>query len=270
MTNYWIPGATIVKATQDGGAMTGGPAKVIWHTTENDPTTVSALAIAQYLNRIGSQVHIVWNPTTGQIVQSIPANRGARGLVNASGGVETNRGGSVVLQIEVVGRATKPFTNGPCVNLDKLLAFIKQLGVPGVWPAGIPKPYPASYGGVRSATAWSHGGHFGHSQVPENLHGDPGAVNTYKLTAYAVSTAPKPVPTTATPQGPFPLALGAGYTTGSTGWGVHEIQALVGCATDGQFGPNTALHVKAWTTKNGPYATAVVNKQVWDHMAGNN
>ena len=69
-------------------------------------------------------------------------------------------------------------------------------------------------------------------------------------------------------RGPFPLATGRGYTVGSTGWGVNEIQVLVGATpVDGKFGPITAAHVTAWTSAHGPYVTGVVNKQVWDHMA---
>ena len=46
---------------------------------------------------------------------------------------------------------------------------------------GAPKAYPSSYGldnGDRDPKVWAaHGGHYGHSQVPENLHGDPGAID---------------------------------------------------------------------------------------------
>lgn len=88
------------------------------------------------------------------------------------------------------------------------------------------------------------------------------------LTAAApvVSRDKTRTPITVTVRGPFPLAVGAGYTVGSTGWGVNEIQTLVGATVDGDFGPNTAAHVLVWTTNHGPYATSVVNKQVWDFM----
>ena len=261
----WIPGAIIVKATQDGGSMLGGTAKVVWHTTENDPTKVSALAVAQYLNRVGSQIHIVWNPVTGQIVQSIPAHRAGRGLMNSSGGVQTNRGGSVVLQIEVVGRATSPFTSGPCVNLSKILAFIKQLGIPAVWPAGTLKPYPASYAGSRSATAWGKAGHFGHSQVPENFHGDPGALNQVKLIAYVRAlTTPVRAPIATTSIGTRNITItkaiqNAIHVTTDGKWGagtdraatavikkvmtdVRYLQARVGVTQDGIWGRNSESH----------------------------
>lgn len=69
-------------------------------------------------------------------------------------------------------------------------------------------------------------------------------------------------------RGPFPLAVGHGYTVGSRGWGVVEIQMLTGAMpVDGAYGPITSARVQAWTKLHGPYTALVVNKQVWDHMA---
>lgn len=191
MASMWMPGAKILRASSDGGSMLGGPKKVVWHTTENDPKRTSALNVARYLRRSGNDVHIVWNPVTGEIVQTIPANRAGKGLKNAPGGAQTNRGGTYVIQIEVVGQAAHPFTTGPCKNLDKILAWLKSLGVPATFPGGAPRRYGSSY--VRSRAAWTKSGHFGHSQVPENSHGDPGAVSVSILTRYPGS-APKPPP----------------------------------------------------------------------------
>ena len=101
----------------------------------------------------------------------IPANRGAKGLENRPGGVETNRAGTYVIQIEVVGRASQPFTSGPCVGLPKIQAWLASLGVPAVW----------SGTEDRSTVNWAKGGHFGHMDVPENSHTDPGRVDKTKL-----------------------------------------------------------------------------------------
>ena len=170
MTNLYLPGAKVIPG-RDGGTMLGGPAKVVWHTTENDPAKTSASAIAHYLVSSGNTVHLVWNPLTGEIVQMIPANLAGRGLENRAGGVETNRAGSVVIQIEVVGRAAVPFTNRPMVNLPKIQAWLASLGIPPVWSGTT----------NRSTANWAKAGHFGHMDVPENSHTDPGKVDKTKL-----------------------------------------------------------------------------------------
>lgn len=244
----WIPGATVLAAHQDGG-LKGGPAKVVWHTTENDPTLTKAINVARYLNSVGAQVHLVWNPETGEMVQMIPANRGGRGLRNLSGGVETNNGGSIVFQIEVVGRAKNPWTDGPKKGLDVIVAFLRQLGVPDVWPAGDLKPYPESYGGSRSTTAWNKGGHFGHSQVPENDHGDPGDINQSAITGSA-PVKPAPAPSPASPVPPVfmkPVIL----NVGSRGPAVVRVQKIVGATADGIYGPNTKAKVADWQRAKG-------------------
>ena len=171
MTNLYLPGAKVIPG-RDGGTMLGGPAKVVWHTTENDPAKTSATSVAKYLVGSGNTVHIVWNPLTGEIVQMIPANLAGRGLENRAGGVETNRAGKVVIQIEVVGRAAVPFTNRPMVGLPKIQAWLASLGIPAVWSGTT----------NRSTANWAKSGHFGHMDVPENSHTDPGLIDKTKLT----------------------------------------------------------------------------------------
>lgn len=241
----WIPGAKILAAHKDGN-LYGGPAKVVWHTTENDPTKTSALNVARYLNSVGSQVHVVWNPTTGEIVQMIPANRAGRGLRNLSGGVQTNGAGSVVFQIEVVGKAKEPFTDGPLKGLSTIVAFLDQLGIPDAWPAGDLKPYPASYGGTRSTSAWAKGGHFGHSQVPENDHGDPGDIDQSKTIG---DSKPLPPASAIPPVLTKPVVLI--LNVGSRGPAVVRVQKIVGATADGVYGPNTKAKVAAWQKAKG-------------------
>lgn len=178
--NLWCDGVRRVPAWQDGGSMLGGPKRVIWHSTENDPTRTSAYTIAEYLNRVGYQVHMVWNPVTGEIVQMIPADRAGRGLRNLNGGVQTNREGDVCVQIEVVAHASKPFTQYEMKGLDKIMKWVRGLGVPDVWPGGPPPKYPST--DHVSAAVWnSKAGHYSHSQTPENDHDDPGAIDIRKL-----------------------------------------------------------------------------------------
>jgi hypothetical protein len=171
MSVLYLPGAKSVPG-RDGGTMLGGPNKVIWHTTENDPAKTTASDIAHYLVSSGNTVHLVWNPVSGEKVAMLPANLAGRGLENRAGGVETNRAGRVVIQIEVVGRASQPFTDGPCNGLGGIQAWLRTLSVPAVW----------SGTSDRSIANWAKSGHFGHMDVPEQNHTDPGNVNKTKLT----------------------------------------------------------------------------------------
>lgn len=160
--------------------MLGGPKRVIWHTTENDPAKTTAATIAYYLNRVGYQCHLIWNPVSGEIIQMIPSDRAGRALRNLTGGVQTNRQGSVCTQIEVVGRAVNPFTDGPMVGRETVLEWVRSLGIPDVWPAGPPPRAPKTH--HASAQVWNtKAGHYGHSQVPENDHNDPGCIDIRKL-----------------------------------------------------------------------------------------
>jgi hypothetical protein len=179
--DLWLPGAKRVDAWQDGGSMAGGPPRVIWHSTENDPTKTTAATIADYLNRRGYQVHLVWNPVTGETIQMIPADRAGRG-VQHTGYPETNRMGDVCIQIETVAHAAQPFTRYEMKGLDSIMAWLRGLGVPDVWPGG---PPPAADRTAHvSSTVWAtKGGHYSHSQVPENDHDDPGAIDISKLFA---------------------------------------------------------------------------------------
>ena len=171
MTDLYLPGAKVIPGT-DCGPMLGGARKVVWHTTENDPKITTAANVAKYLVGTGNTVHLVWHPLTGETVAMIPANRGAKGLENRPGGVETNRAGTYVIQIEVVGQAAHPFTDGPMVGLAGIQAWLTSLGIPAIW-SGTPD---------RSVVNWAKAGHFGHVDVPEQNHTDPGNVNKLALT----------------------------------------------------------------------------------------
>lgn len=176
----WLDGAQRIKAWQDGGSLLGGPRRVVWHSTENDPTKTTAATIAHYLNRVGYQCHLVWNPVTGEIIQMIPADRAGRALGNAPGGIETNRGGSLCVQIEVVGRAARPFTSSEMKGRSAIIEWLRGLGIPDVWPGGPPPAAPGTRH-VSAATWKNSSGHFSHSQVPENDHNDPGAIDIRRL-----------------------------------------------------------------------------------------
>jgi hypothetical protein len=138
--------------------------------------------------------------------QHFDIDTSARALVNLSGGVETNT--LNVCQVELVGTCD-PTTHtkwgssphvywpqAPDWALSELAVFLRWMhaehGVPLSGPAKWPA-YPSSYGsaaGARmSGAQWNaFSGVCGHLHVPENVHGDPGAIDFNRLIALAKGT----------------------------------------------------------------------------------
>lgn len=138
--------------------------------------------------------------------QHFDIDRSSRALVNLTGGVETNT--LNVCQVELVGTCD-PATHAkwtaagtahiywpeaPDWALRDLAAFLAWMhanhGVPLTGPSKWPA-YPTSYangGGQRMTFAeWeAFKGVCGHMHVPENVHGDPGAIDFPKLIALAM------------------------------------------------------------------------------------
>ena len=155
----------------------GKPRKCVWHVTDTAPGTMPGNI--NVLHTEGYEPNLLWDPDTGDMVQWYPANQSSRSLITG------NEDGSIVVQIEVIGLADVPFTNGPLKGFTEILTWLTQLGIPPVWPAGPPPAWgphgTPAYGynnGYRDPTNWNQSGHFGHSNVPGNDHGDPGAINT--------------------------------------------------------------------------------------------
>ena len=192
MAEAWLPGAVCVRADADGGRLSGGAPRVVWHTTESDPHDTSALSVAHQLNNLDRQPHVVWNPLTGETVQMIPATLAARALHGGSG-AEPSREGRLCIQIEVIGFADDPFTEGPLQGLDTIMRWLDSWSVPRRWPAGPPGRAGETYGlsGRGSRRLWAQGGHFGHSQVPEAGHGGPGPIDVHKILEFDVRV-PRP------------------------------------------------------------------------------
>ncbi len=180
----WYPKASrSATAPVDGGSFVGGGRKGLFHTTEG---STAAGAIASF-RQTNFWPHFTASFEGGafRIWQHIPLNRAARALVNLPGGVETNRADAI--QIELVGFATHP-PSAPSY-LAGIAAWMRwveaSFGVPRRSTVRF-KAYPASYGtsnGVRlSGSAWTgYGGRLGHMHVPENQHGDPGALDVAAL-----------------------------------------------------------------------------------------
>jgi hypothetical protein len=153
------------------GFYTGGPFKIVHHTTEGSSAEGAFSAFAT--NR--SDPHFTVDSMT--IYQHIDTGEAARALRNAPGGVQTNRHSAI--QIEVVGFAHRPKVLATLKNVQKLCNWLEaEHDILKVWPSGPPKPAVNGHdpgGHNRSVTNWdTKGGHFGHSQIPENTHWDPG------------------------------------------------------------------------------------------------
>lgn len=172
---------------------------VVLHTTEGSTLpSYSGGAVAPNLTALPDFANRVlrW-------YQHFDIETSSRALVNLSGGVETNT--LNVCQVELVGTCD-PATHSRWGNtphvywpeapdwaLQGVADFLKWMnlnhGVPLSGPAAWP-PYPSSYGtnnGARMSGAQWNGfkGVCGHMHVPENLHGDPGALDFARITAMA-------------------------------------------------------------------------------------
>jgi len=270
MTDLWMPGAER-QPEGNGGSMTGGKPRVVWHITWDELGKGGKMPsfdnIARYLKSVDYCPHLMWDPWTGRIVQFYPATQSARALRNLAGGVETNRQGEVCIQIEtffspgavVDGKKYMTVAETPCKNLDKIVSWLRSWGIPDVWPGGWP-----TWESDRSATAWGKAGHFGHSQVPENTHEDPGPM---PRDMFGVKTPTAPKPPLAAPTWPgrvlvnkTPMMHGADVLAWqermeARGWTV---------VTDGFFGDDCEKLARAFQKDKGLPVTGKVDKATWD------
>lgn len=175
MAAVWYPAASIVTGNNAGSFVAGYAKKGVLHTTEG---STAAGAISAYRNA-NSWPHFTINRDSNfTVYQHISIDKAARALRNLSGGVETNRGGTI--QIEVVGFASEAgaWPAGQIEALRKLMRWIEAEG--GVQPVGPGRPFANAFGqnNLRfSGIEWkTFGGWCGHCHVPENSHWDPGAI----------------------------------------------------------------------------------------------
>lgn len=165
----------------------------------------------------------------------------SRALVNLAGGVETNTNN--VCQVELVGTCD-PTTHkkwakyqhiywpeAPEWALDELAKFLawanKNHNVPLVGPAKW-APYPSSYangaGQRMTGTQWNaFKGICGHQHVPENVHGDPGALDFKTLVAKAKALVTPVTPTKPTTPAKQTVTL-ANLKYGKTNADVKKVQ----------------------------------------------
>jgi hypothetical protein len=199
MPELWMPGATRLDVG-DHAPTDGGPAKAIAHITwDRNATAARPQDLVPYTNLrsyfagggAGVAPHILWDPFEGHFTQFVPANSRSKSLVDKAGGTRTNRAGSVVIQVEAlffpycrVGKTVYPrLLDTPCKGWAELQAWVHSWGVPNAWPMG----RPTDFSSHRSESVWEkQGGWYGHSQVPENDHQDPGSWPAF------VGTSPPP------------------------------------------------------------------------------
>lgn len=118
--------------------------------------------------------------------QHFPLNMASRALENDPGGVETNKLNAVQVELIgtcVVGGPGLYWPGAPDWALYQLADFLKFMDVEwGVPLVAAPEwlPYPSSYGNTSARMTneeWRlFSGICGHQHVPENDHGDPGAL----------------------------------------------------------------------------------------------
>ncbi|MEU9187613.1 peptidoglycan-binding domain-containing protein [Streptomyces sp. NPDC048484] len=184
MSTNWIEKARRLGDGSIGGAMDhpSVPGRVVWHTTESGTGDDAFKAVAAHLISVTAEPHLLYDPTTDRLGQFGPLNHSARALRN-DGSTRTNRVGKVCIQIEVLGRAAKPFTKTwePGPNYRAMMAAIRSWKIPDTFPAGR-LATSASDATNRPRTVWmSKGGHYGHANIPGNDHWDPGDIDRSAL-----------------------------------------------------------------------------------------
>jgi len=147
--------------------MVGGNALCTHHITASSKGSYPA--VSRYLVKMGFEPTLNLDPTTGQRGQYLPANRSAYALEHPAGQPETNREGSVNVQIEWVWPSmTDDITKAPhfAAIWADLIPWLEALGVPSLWTFGNPAATS------RDAKVWRKAGHRGHKNAPANTHVD--------------------------------------------------------------------------------------------------
>ena len=161
----WMSGVTRMPNSAGGDMSTGGGSerKVVWHTTESDHTRGTINGVARYTTSKLISYHVLWNPWTGEFVQTYGANEAARSLKNAPG-LATNRHGDICIQISIVGRGSdRPLKKGK--NLRGRRKLME-------WLDGHKIPRDVITSDSRSVSQFVKSGHTNHRSAPGNDHTD--------------------------------------------------------------------------------------------------
>jgi hypothetical protein len=162
------------------GNYVGGPWRIVWHTTETATAEEAISLFGQKLSwphfTVGSDV----------VYQHYDTNVASRSLEHPAGTPETNNWHAV--QIELVASAAQVKPPELLARAARLARWIERThAVPQQWPAGYPLAAVDGKdpkGHNRNPDIWrQQGGHYGHSQVPNNSHWDPGYIDIPTLMA---------------------------------------------------------------------------------------
>lgn len=186
-TKQWFPSIA-------GGGTLDHVDKLILHTTEG----------SSWFNyqSVGYGPHLTYNPKTREWRQHISLHKSATALGNY-GSYKTNQANCI--QVEVIGLAKDaPFwSHTTCYDIGMLVKWLSEHGLQIVAPVEFPK-YPG--GPNKRLTREQYvaaRGVYGHSHVPGNDHGDPGAIPIDLILEFAkgksldeVEAPPTDLPTT--------------------------------------------------------------------------
>lgn len=284
MPELWLPGAERHPLTDTAPTTHDGRARTIWHITwDRNATAAKPQDLVPFDNLVsyftsaagrGSAPHLLWDPFTGRIAQFFPATSRSKSVVNLPGGVETNREGDVCIQIETVffphcragGKTYATVRDTPTEGLADIMAWLRSWNVPDHWPMGAP-----TWSAHRDAHTWdTTGGHYGHSQVPENDHTDPGPMPDL----FADAPAPKPTPAPAPkPQPAVPAFAGRNLAyrpsqplmRGSdvTAWQVQMRKRGWTITADGVYGEQSARVCRAFQAEKHLAEDGIVGRITW-------
>ena len=179
----WYPKALKMDQGTTGGTMTGGTPRGVIHTTE---TAVWAGQANYHIQFMEVQPGVV------VCKQYRPFNKASRALRNRPLGVQTNRQGSVNINVCIVGYAADAPNRGAFTD-----AMYEALGNFAVWareewdipmqfmgaaPTGGSECYGYDSPCRMSFTQWrTNSGWCGHQNVPEQTHWDPGKFDWTKF-----------------------------------------------------------------------------------------
>ena len=185
----WMAGVNQVRSTHDGGSMLGGPPRLLWHTYEANPQSLTAHNAAKGLIAAGNEVHFTLNPISGDIVPDPP---GHKSRTRAEGSGRRRRDEQVRLRSSPGGGVRSrrsPFTAYPHAGRPQGRVFPGRIrGHMGRAP-DLARRSAADLQAVIPARALSSAGHDMEDAWwplralagPENTHGDPGAIDTSML-----------------------------------------------------------------------------------------
>ena len=278
MPDLWMPGAIRADVGDHAPCDTQYPPKAIAHITWDKNASLSnPIDLVPFANLKtyftgggrGMAPHILWSPFTGEFAQFYPADSRSKSVVDLAGGTRTNRAGKVVIQVEALffpycrtpdGKVWATLADTPCKGWQALQDWVHSWGVPNTWPMGRPTDFTPH----RSETVWeTQGGWYGHSQVPENTHQDPGSWPAFL--APPAPVPPTPTPPTAKPKVSLKHVIDAARhdPAAPQGHTSHKAEVLLveralraekllaAAYVDGSFGSKTVAAYKAWQRKLG-------------------